>query len=49
MEDARRAASDLLKLDATLSATILRRRLPFRRAEDANRFAEGLGKAGLPI
>ena len=49
MDDARRAAGDLLKLDPKLSATTLRGRLPFRRAEDANRFAEGLGKAGLPI
>ena len=48
LDDARRAARDLLDLDPTLTPATLCGRLPFRRPEDAARFTEGLGKAGLP-
>lgn len=48
MDEARRAMSDLRRLDPALRLATLDEWLPFRRPEDGALFADGLRKAGLP-
>jgi TolB-like protein len=48
MDEARRAMTDVLRLDPALTVTTLCGRLPFRRAEDIAIFSNGLERAGLP-
>ncbi|GAA0635295.1 winged helix-turn-helix domain-containing tetratricopeptide repeat protein [Brevundimonas lenta] len=47
-DDARRAMEEFRKLDPALRLGSLEDWLPFERAEDIARFADGLRKAGLP-
>jgi len=47
-EEARRAMTDLRKLDPSLRISNLRDWLPIHRAEDLATFADGLRWAGLP-
>jgi tetratricopeptide (TPR) repeat protein len=48
MDEARRAMDDLRRLDPALRLSTLGEWLPFRRPQDAARFADGLRQAGLP-
>jgi TolB-like protein/Flp pilus assembly protein TadD len=48
LDEARRAMSDLRRLDSDRRLANLDQWLPFRRPEDAALFADGLRKAGLP-
>jgi TolB-like protein/Tfp pilus assembly protein PilF len=48
MEEARRAMDDLRRLDPGRRVSNLDEWLPFRRPEDAELYADGLRKAGLP-
>jgi TolB-like protein/Tfp pilus assembly protein PilF len=47
-EEAGEAAAQLLRLDPDPHVAHLRRRYPFHRAQDLERVAEGLRRAGLP-
>jgi predicted Zn-dependent protease len=48
MDEARRAMAEVRRLDPVLRLSTLDAWLPFRRPEDAARFADGLKRAGLP-
>jgi tetratricopeptide (TPR) repeat protein len=48
LEEARKAMVRLRKIDPALHVSDLKDLIPFRRPEDAARYAEGLRKAGLP-
>ena len=50
LDEARRAVSEILRLDPTFTIDHkLRRLAQFRRREDADHFFDGLRKAGLPV
>jgi len=48
LDEARKAIERLLRIDPASRISTLKERLPFRRPQDFDRYAEGLRKAGLP-
>ncbi|HEV2549912.1 MAG TPA: adenylate/guanylate cyclase domain-containing protein [Stellaceae bacterium] len=48
LKEARNAISRMLEISPQARVGDTRRRIPFRRAEDADRFEQGLRRAGLP-
>jgi adenylate cyclase len=48
VEEARTALKDFLRLVPTATITSMRAQLPLKRAEDFERYADGLRRAGLP-
>ena len=48
LEEARTALEELLRQMPGLTVDATRRQVPWKRPEDAERYAEGLRKAGLP-
>jgi hypothetical protein len=48
LDEARKLIAHVRQGDPALHISNLANLLPFRRAEDFNRWAEGLQKAGLP-
>ena len=48
MPEAQKAVARILEIDPTMRLSNLQEFVPLRRAEDLERFAEGLRKAGLP-